>query len=66
MHLELVGGILLGAGNISSRKIVLQEFVLIPQESSHFNLRASYQVLVELSVVGFYFLGVHLNGSAVC
>lgn len=38
VHSELGGGILLCAGNISRRKIVLQEFVLIPYESSHFNL----------------------------
>lgn len=44
VHSELVGGIPLCAGNISRGKIVLREFVLIPYESSHFNLRACFPV----------------------
>lgn len=51
---ELVGGIPLCAENVSKRKIVLQEFVLIPFESSHFNLRARYPVGFSGAVSGLF------------
>lgn len=60
MHSELVGGIPLCAANTSKRKIVLQEFVLIPLESSHFNLRACYPVGFSGAVSGLFLW------SAVC
>lgn len=62
LHSELVGGILLSAANTSRRKMVLQEFVLIPHESSHFNLPACYRVGFSGAVSD----GVLFFRSAVC